>query len=159
MVEPFTPEPLFFEAGASWYWVLAGPIAAATMLAIEVNSGNGPQLLIPVMFLVLVSGFLAVQVKAARIHTSVELTRNELRQGAETIDVADIVRIFPEPERGAPGRPESARRLRKPPRRRERTRARWMLRSGSRKTRAGSPLPPRSRTRPRRFAAGAQLTS
>ena len=111
MVEPFTPEPLFFEAGASWYWVLAGPIAAATMLAIEVNSGNGPQLLIPVMFLVLVSGFLAVQVKAARIHTSVELTRNELRQGAETIDVADIVRIFPEPERGDEPKWKSARAL------------------------------------------------
>src|ERR1700752_236523 len=70
------------------------------MLGIEVNAGNGPQLLIPAMFLVLVSGFLAVQVKAARIHTSVELTPETLRQGTETIDVARIVRIFPEPEAG-----------------------------------------------------------
>ena len=66
MVEPFTTEPLFHEVGASWYWVLAGPIAAGAMLGIEVNAGNGPQLAIPAMFLVLVSGFLAVQVKAAR---------------------------------------------------------------------------------------------
>jgi hypothetical protein len=112
VVEPVPPEPLFHEAGASWYWVLAGPIAAATMLGIEVNAGNGPQLAIPAMFLVLVSGFLAVQVKAARIHKSVELTPEKLRQGTETIDVATIVRIFPEPERGDdPPKWQSARAL------------------------------------------------
>ena len=101
MVEPSTPEPLFHEAGASWYWVLAGPVAAAVMLGIEINAGIGAQLLIPGLFFVLVSGFLAVQVKAARIHTSVELTPERLRQGTETIDVGSIVRIFPEAERGA----------------------------------------------------------
>jgi hypothetical protein len=112
VVEPFTTEPLFHEVGASWYWVLAGPIAAAAMLGIEVNAGNGPQLAIPAMFLVLVSGFLAVQVKAARIHKSVELTPEKLRQGAETVDVATIVRIFPEPERGDdPPKWQSARAL------------------------------------------------
>jgi hypothetical protein len=112
VVEPLTPEPLFHEVGASWYWVLAGPIAAATMLGIEVNAGKGPQLAIPAMFLVLVSGFLAVQVKAARIHKSVELTPETLREGNETIDVATIVRIFPEPERGEePPKWQSARAL------------------------------------------------
>ena len=35
------------------------------------------------MFFVLVTGFLAIQVKAARIHTSVELTPDHLRQGTE----------------------------------------------------------------------------
>jgi hypothetical protein len=94
------PQPLFHEAGASWYWVLGGPISAAIMLYIEVNAGIGAQWLPPAFFLFLVSGFLAVQVKAARIHTSVELTHDELRQGAETIDVDSIVRIFPEPEPG-----------------------------------------------------------
>jgi hypothetical protein len=77
---------------------LAGPICAAVMLGIEVNAGLGPQLLIPACFLVLVSGFLAVQVKAARIHTTIELTSETLRQGAETINVDTIVRIFPEPD-------------------------------------------------------------
>jgi hypothetical protein len=91
-------EPLFHEVGASWYWVLAGPASAAIMLGIEINVGIGAQLIVPAFFLVLVSGFVAVQVKAARIHTSVELTKDKLRQGAETIDVDNIVRIFPEPE-------------------------------------------------------------
>ncbi|MFZ0831872.1 MAG: DUF3093 domain-containing protein [Mycobacterium sp.] len=97
MTEPPSTGPLFREVGASWYWLLAGPAAAIVMLGIEINSGMGAQLLVPAIFLVMVSGFLAVQVKAARIHTSVELTRDKLRQGAETIAVADIVRVFPEP--------------------------------------------------------------
>jgi hypothetical protein len=90
--------PLFREAGASWYWVLAGPLAAGTMLWIEKSSGYGWQPWVPLLFLVLVSGFVALQVKAARIHTSVELTNQTLRQGAETIKVAEIVRIYPEAE-------------------------------------------------------------
>jgi hypothetical protein len=48
--------------------------------------------------LVLVTGFLAIQVKAARIHTSVELTPDHLRQGTERIPTADIVRVYPEPK-------------------------------------------------------------
>jgi hypothetical protein len=107
-----TAEPVFHEAGASWYWLLAGPISAALMLYIEINAGIGPQLLPPAFFLVMVSGFLAVQVKAARIHTSVELTHDKLRHGTETIDVASIVRIFPGPEPGAePPKWQSARAL------------------------------------------------
>ncbi len=112
MVDDPTPEPLFHEVGSSWYWVLAGPISAAIMLGIEINAGIGPRPLVPAFFLVLVSGFLAVQVKAARIHTSVDLTHDKLRQGAETIDVDSIVRIFPEPERGEePPKWQSARAL------------------------------------------------
>ena len=99
MADAPTPEPLFREVGASWYWLLAGPVAALVMLGIEINSGIGPQLPVPVIFLVMVSGFLAVQVKAARIHTSVELTHDTLREGTETIDVVGIERIFPEPDR------------------------------------------------------------
>jgi hypothetical protein len=91
-------ETLFREVGASWWWLLTGPICAAIMLYIEVSSGLGPQLVVPACFLVIVSGFLAVQVKAARIHTSVELTTETLRQGAETIRVDTIVRVFPEPD-------------------------------------------------------------
>jgi hypothetical protein len=52
---------------------------------------------VPTIFLVLVSGFIAIQVKAARIHTSVELTPTTLREGAEKIHVDDIMRIYPEP--------------------------------------------------------------
>jgi hypothetical protein len=97
VVETAPPEPLFHEPGASWWWLMAGPVAAAAMLWIEINAGLGPGLLIP-GFLVLISGFLAVQVKAARIHTSVELSHDTLRQGTETISVDSILRIFPEPD-------------------------------------------------------------
>ena len=98
-----TPEVLFYEPGASWMWLLAGPAAAIAMALIQMSSGYGFQWIVPGIFFVLVTGFLAIQVKAARIHTSVELTPDHLRQGAERISVDDIVRIYPEPEgRDAP---------------------------------------------------------
>lgn len=91
-------KPLFYEPGASWLWVLTGPVSAAAMMLIEANQGYGMQLLVPVIFLVMVSGFVGLQVKAARIHSSVELTKRTLRQGTETITVADILKVYPEPE-------------------------------------------------------------
>ena len=63
------PEVLFYEPGASWWWILAGPASAVAMALIQMSAGYGIQLLIPGVFLVLVTGFLAIQVKAARIHT------------------------------------------------------------------------------------------
>lgn len=93
-----TQPVLFREPGASWLWLLAGPAAGTAMALIQLSAGYGLQPLVPGMFLVLVSGFLAIQVKAARIHTSVELTPVTLRQGAETIRIAEIVRIFPPAE-------------------------------------------------------------
>jgi hypothetical protein len=98
VADGISPRTLFRERGASWYWLIAGPIAGGAMLWIEISAGIGPQLLVPAMFMALVSGFLALQVKAARIHKSVDLTSENLRQGAETIAVAAITRIFPEPE-------------------------------------------------------------
>jgi hypothetical protein len=98
MTEARTPsEVLFYEQGASWMWVSAGPASAVVMALIQKSAGYGIQLLVPGLFLVLVSGFLAVQVKAARIHTSVELTPEHLRQGTERIRTDDIVRIYPQP--------------------------------------------------------------
>lgn len=87
---------LFHEVGGSWYWVLAGPMSALAMLMIEKSGGYSWQLSVPLVFLVLVSGFVGLQVKAARIHTSVELTPETLRQGTETIKVAEIVHVYPE---------------------------------------------------------------
>lgn len=99
MTEANTPaDVLFYEQGASWLWVLAGPASGIAMLLIQMSAGLGFQWLVPTVFFVLVSSFVAVQVKAARIHTSVELTPNTLREGAEKIDIDDIVRIYPEPE-------------------------------------------------------------
>jgi hypothetical protein len=89
------PAPLFREVGATWYWLLAGPLSAAAMLWIEKSNGTGWQISVPLFFLVVMTGFISLQVKAARIHTSVELTPETLRQGAETIRVADIVKVYP----------------------------------------------------------------
>ncbi|BBX75019.1 DUF3093 domain-containing protein [Mycobacterium shinjukuense] len=100
------PKPLFYEPGASWYWLLAGPFSAASLIFIQKSSGATISLTTPVIFLVLVTAFVAVQVKAARIHTSVELTEESLRQGTETILVSEIVKVFPEPENSvASGKP------------------------------------------------------
>ncbi|MCV7230306.1 DUF3093 domain-containing protein [Mycolicibacterium komossense] len=92
------PELLFVEKGASWIWVLAGPAAALAMLLIQITSHVGVQVIVPLAFLVLVSGFVTLQVKAARIHTSVELTRDYLREGTETIRVDEINKIYPAPQ-------------------------------------------------------------
>ena len=92
------PEPLFYESGASWWWLLSGPAAAVAMILIEIWSGAPVSLVVPAIFLVLVSTFLGIQVKAARIHVSVELTEDALRQGTETILVREIVKVYPEPE-------------------------------------------------------------
>ncbi len=91
-------DPLFREVGASWYWVLVGPISAGAMLWVEKSNGYGWQPGIPLLFLVLMTSFIALQVKAARIHTSVELTDKTLRQGTETIRIAEIVKVYPEPD-------------------------------------------------------------
>jgi hypothetical protein len=92
------PRLLFVEKGGSWYWVLAGPFAALAMLFIQVVSDSGVQPLVPFAFLVLVSGFITLQIKAARIHASVELTGEHLREGTETIAVDEIVTIYPTPQ-------------------------------------------------------------
>jgi hypothetical protein len=104
-------ERLFYEPGASWAWLLAGPAAGGAMLAIQISAGYGVQPLVPGLFLVLVSGFLAVQVKAARIHTSVELTPDTLRQGAEITKVSDIVLVYPPSMRSEMQKWETARAL------------------------------------------------
>lgn len=90
------PPVLFYEQGASWAWLLAGPLAGIGMAVLQMTGGYGRDLWIPFVFLAIVSGFVAIQIKAARIHTSVELTSETLRQGEETIRLDEIVRIYPE---------------------------------------------------------------
>ena len=105
------PEVLFHEQGASWWWIAAGPASGVAMALIQLSAGYGVQLLVPGIFFVLVTGFLAIQVKAARIHTSVELTPDHLREGTERISVDDIVRIYPEPKGPEEPKWQSARAL------------------------------------------------
>src|SRR5262249_47457626 len=90
------PKPLFYEPGASWWWVALGPLSAGAMVLIEVWSRAPLSFVVPAIFLVLVSAFVGLQVKAARIHVSVELTEDTLRQGTETVLVREIVKVYPE---------------------------------------------------------------
>lgn len=90
--------PLYAEPGASWYWLLAGPAAGLAMTVVQIRAGLGFQPFVPILFLVVVSGMLAVQVYAGRVHTSVELTDTSLREGTEVLALDDIVEVYPEPE-------------------------------------------------------------
>lgn len=92
------PAPLYSEIGASWYWLLAGPFAGLLMVFVQFRAGLGFQPFVPLLFVAMVSGMLAVQVKAGRIHTSVELTDTTLREGTEVVGVDEIEAVFPEPE-------------------------------------------------------------
>ena len=104
--DPTEDQPLFYEPGASRYWLLAGPASAASLIYIQWSNHVKISLLVPAVFLVLVTAFVGLQVHAARIHTSVELTEDALRQGTETILVSEIVKVFPEAENSvASGKP------------------------------------------------------
>lgn len=98
-------EVLFAENGASWRWLLLGPVAAVAMFFIQRSAGIGFQPIVPLFFLVLLSVILYVQVHAARIHTSVELTSESLREGTEVLPLSEIVTVYPE----TPNAPKSGR--------------------------------------------------
>lgn len=97
-IETRNTPPLYAEVGASWYWLLAGPVAGLLMVFVQFRAGLGFQPIVPLLFLGMVSGMLAVQVKAGRIHTSLELTDTALREGTEVLAVDEIEAVFPEPE-------------------------------------------------------------
>lgn len=98
MDEQKPEERLFYEKGGSSLWLLVGPIAAVTMLILQYTGGQGIRPAVPLLLLVVVTGFLALQLKASRIHTSVELTPSMLREGTEVTSVNQILGLFPEPE-------------------------------------------------------------
>lgn len=90
---------------------MIGPIAGGSWAYIQNTTGSGLDLTVPLLFFALVTGFVAIQVKAARIHTSVELTPQYLRQGAETILITEIVKIYPPAEGSDVPKWQSARAL------------------------------------------------
>ncbi|WP_029369572.1 hypothetical protein [Mycobacterium sp. UM_WWY] len=96
MTDESTPQRLFYEPGGRWLWLLLGPFSAIGMALLQMTGGYGRDPWIPLLFLVLVSGFVAIQIKAARIHTSVELTRDTLRQGTEKLNLDEVVKLYPE---------------------------------------------------------------
>jgi hypothetical protein len=89
------PEVLFSEGGASWLWVLSGPVVGVIMVLLQLGRGTAVGFVVPVALSTLLFVFVAIPVKAARIHTSVELTADTLREGTETVDVDEIAWIYP----------------------------------------------------------------
>ena len=94
---PGQSEILFAEPGASRLWMLAGPASAVAMALLQKQAGGEFEPTVPLAFLILVTGFIGLQVKATRVHTSVELTRDALRQGTEVTPISQIVEVIPDP--------------------------------------------------------------
>lgn len=111
MTDESAPQRVFYEPGGNWLWLLLGPFAGIGIGLLQMTGGYGRDPWIPLLFLVLVSGFIAIQIKAARIHTSVELTRDTLRQGTEKLNLDDVVTIYPEASGAEAPKWQSARAL------------------------------------------------
>ena len=92
---------LFSEPGARWRMLAFGPVFCLIALIIELLTGPVVHWFALSLFAVLLSGFVYVQVVAARRHASVELTTSSLRQGTEDLPITEILKIMP------PADPES----------------------------------------------------
>lgn len=89
---------LFHEPGGRWRALLWGPAFCLVVLAVELASGPVIHWFALALFSLILVGLTYVQLRAARMHVSVELTTRQLRQGTETVDVAEIEEIFPPAE-------------------------------------------------------------
>lgn len=99
---------LFRENGGSWWVVSIGPVLVAAVLLMELFGGGQVHWPVLSIFLVIITGFSAIQVYAARQHVGVVLTDTTLKQGTRTIALADIKRIYPENTNPEPEKWESA---------------------------------------------------
>ncbi|MCF8570049.1 EbsA family protein [Gordonia sp. HY002] len=93
---PERGETLFYEEGGSKWIIAIGPVMLALTLALEIAGGGRIHWEVLTIFGVILIGFSIMQVVAARRHVSVRLTEETLRQGTRVIDLADIVKIYPE---------------------------------------------------------------
>lgn len=93
-----TDPVLFHEPGGRWRALLWGPAFCLVVLAVELASGPVIHWFALALFSLILVGLTYVQLRAARMHVSVELTTRQLRQGTETVDVAEIAEIFPPAE-------------------------------------------------------------
>ncbi|MFC7449315.1 hypothetical protein [Rhodococcus daqingensis] len=76
--------------------VALGPALCLVVLVAEAVLGSGVHWLGLALSAVLLAGLVSLQVLAARRHASVLLTPTVLRDGAETLDVAEIAEVLPE---------------------------------------------------------------
>lgn len=87
---------LFEEPGGRWRLVALGPALCLVVLVAEVIIGSGVHWLGLTLFSVLLAGLVSLQVMAARRHARVQLTPTVLRNGAETLEVADVAEVLPD---------------------------------------------------------------
>ncbi|MBB4852842.1 hypothetical protein HNP40_000208 [Mycobacteroides chelonae] len=90
---------LFYEPGGRWRWLLLGPLAGLIMFGLQVWGKAGMSPVMPVITAAIVAFFIALQIYAARVHATVELTPAELRQGGETLAVSQIKWMYPDADR------------------------------------------------------------
>ncbi|MGB6246544.1 DUF3093 domain-containing protein [Gordonia sp. (in: high G+C Gram-positive bacteria)] len=88
-------ETLLYEPGGSWWVVAIGPVLVLVTLAMEIAGKGRIHWEVLTIFGVILTGFSVLQVIAARQHVSMHLTETTLREGTQTIEIADIVKIFP----------------------------------------------------------------
>ncbi|GAC56851.1 hypothetical protein GOHSU_14_00180 [Gordonia hirsuta DSM 44140 = NBRC 16056] len=102
---------LFDEPGGSTAVIWIGPLMIVAVLILEIVGQGRIHWEILTIFAVILVGFGMLQFAAARRHVSVVLTETSLRQGAETVELADIAEIYPENRTHEHQKWESARAL------------------------------------------------
>jgi len=85
---------LFAEPGGRWATLLGIPVFVVVGLAYDAWWGSGLRWFVWVLAGLVLAVIGAWIVHAAREHTSVELTGDQLRQGTESVPVAEIVKVF-----------------------------------------------------------------
>lgn len=85
---------VFAEPGARWVTLLGVPVFIAIGLAYDAWWGSGLRWFVWVLAGLVLAVIGSWIVHAAREHTSVELTAEELRQGTESLPVDEIVTVF-----------------------------------------------------------------
>lgn len=97
---PVDEPVLLAEPGGRWTTLLAIPVFVAIGLGADAWWGSGLRWFVWVAAGALLALIGAAIVYAAREHTSVQVTETELRQGTETVPIAEIMRVFPPAPRG-----------------------------------------------------------
>jgi hypothetical protein len=95
---------LYAEPGSRWRALLFGPAFSGIGYAVDRSLGAGLSVFAWVFVALLISSVVALQVVAGRRHASVELTREALRQGTESVGLDEIAEVFPPVD---PDRPRS----------------------------------------------------
>jgi hypothetical protein len=87
-------QPLLVEPGARWRPLVWGPALCLAGGVLEAVRGLPVHVLGWVGAAVLLTAVTSLQVLGARRHSTVELTTNHLRQGAEVLELASVAEVL-----------------------------------------------------------------